>query len=252
MLATVKKVGPALDLFSADRPEWGVSEVAGALGMSKSSAHALLTTMDEVGLLNRTADARYRLGWRLLSLSRTLMQTTEVRQRISRALRRAVDRTGETMHLAVYDRGSVMYLERVRSPHSLRLPTDTGTRLPPHPSAVGKVLLAHRGDDATQEYLSAGRLRRYTVNTIASADELLDELERVRADGVAYDREETIQGVCCVSAPIRAATGEVVAAISVSAKTASFDRDGRFYRQLVCQVVDEASPSLQLAFSPPE
>jgi IclR family transcriptional regulator, KDG regulon repressor len=247
MLATVQKVGPALDLFTADRPEWGVSEVAVALAIPKSSAHALLTTMDEIGLLKRTPDARYRLGWRVLSLSRTLMQTTDVRLRVVRALRRAVDHSGETMHLAVYDRGSVVYLERVRSPHSLRLPVETGTRLPAHNSAVGKVLLAHSDDDTVDRYLRARRLRRYTANTLVEPARLLGELECVRSDGVAYDREETIPGLCCVGAPVRAATGDVIAAVSVSAKTAHFDRDGRFYRQLVNDVARGASPTPALA-----
>src|ERR1700721_403569 len=112
MLATVKKLDPALDLFTADRPEWGVSEVAGALGMSKSSAHALLTTLDDIGLLKRTADARYRLGGGALSLSRTRLQTNDVRLRISGPLRRAVDRSGEPMHLWVYAGGWALYPER--------------------------------------------------------------------------------------------------------------------------------------------
>jgi DNA-binding IclR family transcriptional regulator len=240
MLATVKKLGPTLDLFSSARPEWGVSEVAGALSMSKSSAHALLTTLDDIGLLERTSDARYRLGWRLLSLSRTLMQSTEYRERVSRSLRRVVDRSGETMHLAVFDRGSVMYLECVRAPHSLPLPTHTGARLPAHQSAVGKVLLAHR-DGRAAERCVATPLRRFTANTITAPDELLAELERVRADGVAYDREETMRGLCCVGAPVRSPAGEVVAAVSISATTAHFDRDGEHYRRLVCEVAGEAS-----------
>jgi DNA-binding IclR family transcriptional regulator len=187
-----------------------------------------------------------------LSLSRTLMQTNDVRQRISGPLRRAVDRAGETMHLAVYDRGAVVYLERVRAPHSVRLPTDPGVRLPAHPSAVGKVLLAHRGEDAVTHYVKLRRLRRYTGNTIVDADELMREIERVRVDGVAYDREETIQGLCCVGAPVRAANGDVIAAVSLSATTAHFDRDGGFYRQVVSDVVREASPMRYRAVpSPP-
>ncbi len=209
--------------------------------MSKSSAHALLTTLDDIGLLARTADARYRLGWRLLSLSRTLLQTNDVRLRLSGPLRRAVDRCGETMHVAVYDRGSVVYVERVRSPHSVRLPTDPGVRLPAHPSAVGKVLLAHRGEHAVAQYVDGRRLRQYTGNTIVDADELVRTIARVRVDGIAYDREETIQGLCCVAAPVRAANGNVIAAVSLSAKTAHFDRDGGFYRRLVCDVARQGS-----------
>jgi IclR family KDG regulon transcriptional repressor len=241
MLTTVKKIGPTLDLFSRNHPEWGVTEVSSALGMSKSSAHALLTTMDEIGLLERTRDARYRLGWRLLSLSRTLLQTTEYRDHVSRALHAAVEESGETMHLAVFDHGSVVYLECVRSAHSVQLPTHTGARLPAHPSAVGKVLLAHRDDDAAARYTRSGALRRYTANTIVSPAGLFAELDRARDDGVAYDREETIRGLCCIGAPVRDREGAVLAAVSICATTASMERQADAYRQLVLDVASEAS-----------
>lgn len=241
MLTTVKKVGPALDLFSHERPEWGVSEVAAALGTSKSSAHALLTTMGEIGLLERTPQARYRLGWRLLSLSRTLMQTTVYRDRISRALHEAVDRCGQTMHLAVFDRGAVVYVECVRAPHSMRLPTSTGARLPAHPSAVGKILLAHRDDHWARRYVSSAKLRRFTGNTIVTAERLLSELRQVRASGIAHDREESIRGLCCAGVPVRSRDGAVVAAVSISAPTGCFERDGDSYVELVREVAAHAS-----------
>jgi IclR family KDG regulon transcriptional repressor len=241
VLTTVQKVGPTLDLFDAQHPEWGVSEVAGALGTSKSTAHALLTTMESVGLLERTARARYRLGWRLLSLSQTLMQTSAFRTPSTRALRRAVDRWGEPMHLAVFDRGAVVYVECVRARGSLALPTATGTRLPAHPSAVGKVLLAGHGDAAVCDYASRGTLPGYTPNTIVEPESLLAEVRRVREDGVAFDREETIAGVCCVGAPVRDRDGAVVAAVSLSATTARFEQHADAYLRLVRDVARESS-----------
>jgi IclR family KDG regulon transcriptional repressor len=241
MLTTVKKVGPALDLFSSQHPEWGVSEVAAALGMSKSSAHALLTTLDEIGLLQRTPSARYRLGWRLLPLSRTLMQTTGYRTRVSRAMHTAVDRYGQTMHLAALDRGAVVYIERVRSANSRRLPTDSGARLPAHPSAVGKVLLAGRDESLDLDYATAGTLKRYTPNTIVSAARLAAELGQVRASGIAYDREESIQGLCCIGAPVRSSDGAVIAAVSISASAAAFEAEAETYAQVVGEVAAQAS-----------
>jgi IclR family KDG regulon transcriptional repressor len=232
MLTTVQKVGPALDLFNAEAPEWGVTEVAAALGTSKSSAHALLTTMETVGLLERTASARYRLGWRLLTLSSTLMQTTAYRPRVVAAMRRAVDRWGEPMHLGVFDRGCVVYLECARARRSMGLPTRVGLRLAAHPSAVGKALLAHRGADEIARHVQRP-LRRYTANTIVAPERLRAELDAVRARGYSLDREETIGGVCCVAAPVRDAAGAVVAAVSLSAPTARFDRHTDSYLQLV-------------------
>jgi len=71
MLGSVAKAGRVLSLFDAGSPERGVSEVAAALGIAKSSAHALLVPLGEVGLVRRLADGRYRLGRRILELSRT-------------------------------------------------------------------------------------------------------------------------------------------------------------------------------------
>ena len=220
MLATVEKIGPALDLFTAETPEWGVTEVALALRAPKSSTHALLVSMADIGLLERTAGARYRLGWRLLSLSRTLVEGTAYRAPAARAMRNAVDRCGEAMHLAVLERGEVVYVDSVRGANASALPTGTGTRLPAHPTGVGKVLLAHRGEAEARRAVGGAGLRGFTPNTIVSHERLRAELERVRRVGVAFDREETIAGLCCVAAPIRDDGGTVVAAVSVSAPRA--------------------------------
>ncbi|MCW2990966.1 MAG: transcriptional regulator, IclR family [Solirubrobacterales bacterium] len=224
MLETIQKIGPALDLFTAEAPEWGVSEAADALAAPKSSTHALLTSMASIGLLERTGGARYRLGWRLLSLSRTLIEGTPYRTAAGRAMRAAVDRCGDTMHLAVFDRGDVVYVESVRAPGAAALPTAMGTRLPAHPTGVGKVLLAHRTEEEARSIVARTGLRRFTPNTIVTRAGLWRELEQVRRAGVAFDREETIAGLCCVAAPVRGEDGEVVAAVSVSAPTARFAR----------------------------
>ena len=65
MLGTVSQASDVIALFTADHPEWGVSQVAGRMELAKSSAHALLSTLAEIGPVRRTASGRYRLGWRV-------------------------------------------------------------------------------------------------------------------------------------------------------------------------------------------
>ena len=80
MLQTIEKASEVLALFDRERPEWGVREVAEGLGLAKSSAHDLLTSLEQVGLLGKNGEGRYRLGWRLVMLSETLLATTELRR----------------------------------------------------------------------------------------------------------------------------------------------------------------------------
>jgi len=118
----VENAGRVLELFTVAAPEHGVSEVARALGMPKSRAHALMSTLSEVGLLYRTAGSRYRLGLQILALSRVLVESTESQSGARVIMRELVGRFAETVHLAALHAGRVIYvdkLEGTRAGHEL-------------------------------------------------------------------------------------------------------------------------------------
>ena len=75
MLGTVGKASRVLDLFTSEDPEWGVTDTALALKVPRSSAHDLLDTLTQTGLLRRVTGNRYRLGLKLLTLSNTALET---------------------------------------------------------------------------------------------------------------------------------------------------------------------------------
>lgn len=215
MLGTVGKAGRVLDLFTPQRPEWGVTETACALDLPRSSAHDLLATLVETGLLRRSARNRYQLGWKVLALSRTVLATSDVRSHAQAAMRVLGERTGATVHLAALDDGEVMYIDKLIPSTGLPIPVSAvGTRLSPHCSAVGKVLLAHQPRAVVTDALERCGMRRKTERTITSIDALSFELATIRAGAPAHDREETLDGVCCHAAPVFH-HGSVVAAISV-------------------------------------
>src|SRR5438045_9563399 len=95
MLHSVSRAGKILDLFTAQTPEWSVSEAAKALGVSKSTASELMATLAEMGLLTRTNERSYRLGWRLIDLGRTLLSTTDFYGEAHEELQTLVDRWSE-------------------------------------------------------------------------------------------------------------------------------------------------------------
>jgi DNA-binding IclR family transcriptional regulator len=224
MLRTVEKIGPVLDLFTVEKPDWGVSEVAAELGMPRSSAHGLLSSLEEIGLLQCRGRGRYRLGWRVVELSEIHRRTVSVRATASGVLDMLSDRWGETTHLAVMDRSKVLCVDKIVGAQALNVAGPrVGVRAHPHCSAVGKVLLAYQDDD-TSRLLAGGRLPRLTQSTITDPDDLVRELESIRGCGLAVDEEECLPDISSAAAPIRDDLGAVVAAVSVTVPAARFSR----------------------------
>lgn len=243
-IASVERVGAALELFEANHPERGVGEAAALLGISKSAAHALFSTLVEIGLLERTSTARYRLGWRLLVLARELVRSIEYRDPVLPLMRSFAARYGETMHLGVLDRGRLVYVQKAEGAHATGIPTQTGVRLHAHSSAVGKTLLATLDHGTCAEVLEREAMPAFTPHTVTDPRRLADDLDRILLQGYAIDREETMRGFCCIAVPLRAATGSVVAAMSVCARTERFERDWPTYLRALRQASEAASERL--------
>jgi DNA-binding IclR family transcriptional regulator len=242
MLLTVKKIGPVLDLFSVERPEWGVTEVAERLSIAKSSAHALLVSLAEVGLLSSTSQSRYRLGWRFLDLGETLKASLNLRATALPLMRALVAQHRETVQLAVLDRDRVLFVERLEGTHPVRFAgAPVGARWPAHASATGKVLLAVRPRGEVARIALVEGLRAMTPRTVTDIDRLHEELEVVRRDGYAMDVEESVPGVSGVAAPVRLERGMTVAALSIAVPTSRFGAHEIILRQAVIDAADAIS-----------
>jgi len=175
MSLTIRKVMRVLDLFSLEYPEWGVSEVARALGLPKSSTSELMSSMTDQRLLSRRARGRYRLGWRLFELSQTLLDTTEFRSEARKAMEGLVRCWKETMHLAVLDGVQAVYIEKLQPTPAVKIRiTRAGARLPAHSTGVGKVLLAHSEWEYVAERLEDQGMPELTPNTITNLDALAE------------------------------------------------------------------------------
>ncbi|WP_020660810.1 IclR family transcriptional regulator [Amycolatopsis benzoatilytica] len=237
-LQTIGKIGPILDLFTADCPEWGVREVAATVGIPRSTAHSILASLVGTGLLMCRIRGRYRIGWRVVELSEALRGTVDVRSCAAPHLERLVEVCGETSHLAVMERGRVLYVDKLLGTHNISVQgAKVGSRLEGHGTAVGKVLLAQLEDAELGRMLESTPLRRLTPETITDPTVLRSALRQVGTVGYAVDLGETIPDVHCVAAPVRDELGSVVAAISVSVPAARF----RVHRaELTRAVVDAA------------
>jgi len=120
----VGRAAEVLDLFSVERPYWGPSEVAAEVGVAKSSAYELLRELARAGLLEHMACGRYRLGWRLVGLARTMLQSNGLSTNVIPAAHELARQLGETVHLAALDRDRVLYVASVVPARGVAAPTD--------------------------------------------------------------------------------------------------------------------------------
>jgi len=245
MLQTVIKASQVLRLFTPQRPEWGVTEVAEALGLPKSGAHEFLSSLAASGLLQRTSAGRYRLGWTLFELAQTLANTSELRTEARRVMEELVAGWGETTHLAVLVDGQVLYVDKLRGDRGLEIILSrVGGRLYAHCSGVGKVLLASRPWEEVEAIVQRQGLPALTPHTITSLARLREELARVREQGYAYDQEEAMIGLCCAAAPIRDEHGQVVAAMSLSVPAHRFYPNQHRFTTAIVQATQRVSEHL--------
>ena len=237
MRQIVDRIGAILSLYSFDRPDWGVSEIAARLGLAKSTVSELLASLSSQGVVERTPRGRYRLGWRLFELNQVLLESTPLVRESRRAMQELVERHGESSHTMVLERNEAVIVEKVQATLATQiLMSRVGLRLPAHCSACGKLLLAQRPWAEVERTFDQVELVRFTRATIADLDQLREALEQARERGLAFDREEIVPGLSCVAAPIRDETGEAIAAISVSVPTYRFAGEEDDYAQLISGV----------------
>src|SRR6267378_3733611 len=202
--------------FSEDHYEIGISDLAKRLGLAKSTVHRLASTLLEQGMLEQNAgDGKYHLGLALFELGTLVRRKMDFTVEARPFLRTLMEKTGETVHLAILDHDSVLYIITHESKQALRMGSKVGTRVPVHSTAVGKTLLAFQSDEELERIFARG-LPQSTPNTITDPKALRRELATVRARNYAVDDEESEIGLRAIAAPVRIYSGNVVAAISIA------------------------------------
>ena len=201
-----------------------VSELAAELDRPDSTVHDYLRSLTELGYLIQKGD-EYHLSTRFLELG--------VRQRDKRELykqaRPKVDdlavETGEHASLMIEEHGRGVLLHTARGEDAVQVDTHSGMRIRLHTTAPGKVVLAHLPEERIDEIVNELGLPAMTQQTITDKDALLESLEMIREQGYALDREERIEGMRAVAAPIFGRDNYVAGAISIYGPTSRIDNE---------------------------
>jgi DNA-binding IclR family transcriptional regulator len=217
-VGAVQSVDRALAILEllAGRPELGVTEIAAELGVHKSTAFRLVTTLEQHRLVEQLGErGKYQLGFGLVRLAGAATTRLDLAREALPVCRRLAAVLNETVNLAVRDGDAAVNVSQEQGAATVSIQNWIGHRTPLHATSSGKVLLAWMAEDELAPLL-AGGLKPYTSHTITEPGQLRAELGRVRERGWAATAEELEIGLNAVAAPVRGAEGAVVAALSVS------------------------------------
>lgn len=219
MSESIRAVDRALDIllcFKKQTPQLTMTQIAEQVGMNKSTVHRLLATLEKKRFVQRDpATGLYQLGIRLLQMAYLTLEHNDLRHYAAPFLRQLCEQHRETITLSILDGADLVFLDVVESPQRVKLAASTGQRLPAFAMAAGKIILAFSSQEIVQKVLDQG-MQSFTQQTIQSREDYLKNLDLARRTGYAISVQEYEEGISAVAAPILAANGHPLAAVTVA------------------------------------
>ncbi len=203
-----------LGAFDAAHSTLSLQGLTARTGIPKTSVRRTVEMLTELNWLERHGN-RFSIGCRLSRIAHLSEVHTRIRITALPYLEELHHRTGEAVHLAVLLNGRALIVESTSGRSRTASVMSIGIQLPTYCTALGKVLAAY-DEAAAHTVMLTTRLTARTTSTITSPARLRRELDSVRADGVAVDREEYRIGLTCVAAPLDTGNTACAAAVSVT------------------------------------
>ena len=203
-----------------------IREASRNLGYNPATVQKIVGALKSQGYVvqDKITD-RYHLGPEAVQLGLTALSRLDVRRAARPYLEGLSRDSGETVFLAIARGNCVVYVDKVVSDQPIRMDAPVGADRPYNCTAVGKVLLTGMTSEEIEELYDAGAFEKRTENSILDIDAMHIEVEKVREQGWARDRQEFDYGAGCVAAPIYDHEGRIVAALTVSGPSARINQD---------------------------
>ena len=199
--------------------EIGISEISRGTQINKNMVFRILNSLEKMGWVYCN-EQKYSLTLLLFRLASKPISRLSLNTVANPVLYDLLNKTGESTYLGILNNDKVLYIQHLDGVKSIRVAGCIGGEYDLYCSAPGKVLLAHASNDFIDEYTSRN-LERRTPNTITNKSALLKELEEIRNNGYATDREEFGNGIACIAAPIFDYTEKAIGVIGCSAFTSN-------------------------------
>jgi len=214
-----KKIFTILEELCIDG-DFGVSELSTRLSIGKSTIHRYLSILKDLGYVEQNEKSnKYYATLKTFELGSLVLSRVKLVKVARNQMEELSKKVHETINLALFEAGKVLYIDKIESAETLRMDLAVGRTVPAYCTALGKVFLSHLKDDELEDYLNNCVLKANTGKTITDASELKMHLKKVRKIGFAIDDRELDEGIRCIAAPIYDNSGNVAAALSISGPT---------------------------------
>ncbi|WP_016931564.1 IclR family transcriptional regulator domain-containing protein [Rhodococcus sp. R1101] len=207
--------------FGAHTQRQSLSDVARATGLTRATARRFLLTLIELGYVH-TDGSQFWLTPRVLELGYSYLSALTLPEVARPHLESLAEKVKESTSVSVLDGDDVVYVARVPVSRIMTVTITLGTRFPAYATSMGRVLLAGLTDDEFEAYLARADLAPITGNTVTTAEELRAEIATVRRNGYCVVDQELEEGLRSLAAPIRDASGTVVASVNLSTHAARY------------------------------
>ena len=216
-----------------------VTRVARLMNVNRASSHRFLSTLKELGYVDKDDSSRYYLTTKVIELGMRVLDRFEIRKIAHPFLQELAAKFNETINLGYFNGDEVLTIDKIDSTEILRMDAGIGGREPAYCTSLGKALLAFLPENQLEAYLQRTELTPFTPNTVVSVDKLKDELMHIKENGYAIDDEELSVGLRCVGAPLFSHKGQALYAISISGPSIRMGskKMGEMQRELskICQ-----------------
>ncbi len=244
-LSSVENALKILDLFSFEKPEMRVTQIAKEMKIAKSTASRLLQSLANEGFVKKDNDTqKYSLGTKLLTLYSRLISNLEVVKEARPVLEQLSMDTSESVQLSQLDSKNVVYIDNIKSSYPFQITSHIGLVNPIHCTSSGKVLLAFQNENVINEVLD-NNLHKYTSSTITSPEVLRQDFLQIKRLGYSYIENEFIEGIVSIGAPIKDYNDNVIAAISIAGPIQRITKDKKSkYINWVVEAAQEISANM--------
>ncbi|MDJ0760579.1 MAG: IclR family transcriptional regulator C-terminal domain-containing protein [Woeseiaceae bacterium] len=236
-LSTLARGLSVLRVFTKERPEMTLSEVAVATELNPAVARRCLHTLVELGYVGKEGKM-FLLTPEVMGFASAFLESMNLEEVVQPHLQKVRDKTGDSASLAVYSNQEILYLVHVSTFRMVRMGAGVGTRFPVYPTSLGRVLLAFQPEGRIEDYFDSVELKKLTSQTVTSVPRLRKTLREVRNNGFASIQDELDYGIVSVAVPIFAPDGDILAAINCSTATTRITEE---------EMVDSRLPQLRRA-----